>query len=112
MLGIHALSASLSIFEESGIDKISRIIINNTKYIIDYITNNSNFILLSPDQESQLGGIVTFKIDGYDSRKLHHKLMNNNVICANRMGGIRLSPHFYTSREKINKSHEIINSII
>jgi cysteine desulfurase / selenocysteine lyase len=35
-------------------------------------------------------------------------LMENNIICAHRMGGIRFSPHFYTSQEKIDKALEIL----
>ena len=112
MLGIHALSASLSIFEEVGIEKISRIIINNTSYIIDYLDNIKNISLISPTINSQLGGIVTFQVEGQDNAKLHSKLMNNNVICANRMGGIRFSPHFYTSKKIIDKGLEVLTSII
>ncbi len=110
MLGIHALSASLSLFEAIGMDEISKIIMNNTRYIFDYIKDNNSISLLTPDCESQFGGIVSFRIIDQDNGEFHHKLLNNKVICAHRAGGIRLSPHFYTPLEKINKALDIIRS--
>ena len=112
MLGIHALSASLSIFDEVGIDEISRLIIKNTSYLIDKIRIIKNIDILTPTQNGQLAGIISFKINDQDSAQIHHKLMKKKVICANRQGGIRFSPHFYTSTEKIDNSLEILNSII
>lgn len=112
MLGIHALSASLSLIEEVGIEKISKNIINNVSYIIDNIKEVNNLSFISPIEESRFAGIVTFTIEGKDMPGLYAKLMKNNVICANRAGGIRFSPHFYTSRKKIDKAVEIMHSNI
>ena len=113
MLGIYALSASLSLIEEAGIENISRNIVRNTQYIIDYINNNDAILsLLSPAQEAHRAGIVTFQVRNQDQSEIHHKLMKNKVICAQRLGGIRLSPHFYTSKEKIEKALEILSLFI
>jgi len=112
MLGIHALSASISLLADIGITIIERNILNNTKYLIDNIKNNDQLILITPEQESRYAGIVTFKIQDGDHPKIHRKLLENNVICAYRAGGIRFSPHFYTPRSVINKSLEILNIII
>lgn len=112
MLGIHALSASLSLIEEVGIDVISNNIINNISYIIDNIKNIGGLSFISPMEKPQYAGIVTFDIKGKNMTDIYTKLMKNKVICANRAGGIRFSPHFYTSREKIDKGLEVFLSII
>jgi cysteine desulfurase/selenocysteine lyase len=112
MLGIHALSASLSLIEEVGIDVISNNIINNSSYIIDNINNIDGLSFVSPAEKPQYAGIVTFDIKGKDMADIYANLMKNKVICANRAGGIRFSPHFYTSKEKIDKGLEIFLSII
>jgi cysteine desulfurase / selenocysteine lyase len=44
---------------------------------------------------------VTFKRRNYNHTELYKKLMQQNIMCAERGGGIRFSPHFYTSQEKI-----------
>lgn len=108
MLGIHALSASLSLIEEVGINVIEAEIHNKMDYLIENLTFDSRISLLTPRDASRRAGILTFTIDGSDMAKLHSKLMKNNIICAHRMGGIRFSPHFYTSQEKIDKALEIL----
>ena len=108
MLGIHALSASLSLFEEIGMDNVALSILKKTSYLIDKLDNLADFELLTPASERQRAGIVTFKITGKDMTDIYAKLMNNKVICANRLGGIRFSPHFYTDLEIIDNSLKIL----
>jgi selenocysteine lyase/cysteine desulfurase len=112
MLGIHALSASLSLIEEIGIENISKNLINNISYIIDNIKNIDGLKFISPIEKDQFAGIVTFNIEGMNMAEMYFKLMKNKVICANRAGGIRFSPHFYTSKTKIDKGLEVLLSII
>tara|TARA_R110002074_G_scaffold401935_1_gene602339 strand:+ start:37015 stop:38154 length:1140 start_codon:yes stop_codon:yes gene_type:complete len=109
MLGIHALSASLSLIEEIGMEKISTNIINNVSYLIDKLRDIPGVIFVSPTTKPHYAGIVTFRIEGISMPQLYSKLMKNKLICANRAGGIRFSPHFYTSRESIDKSLEILS---
>tara|TARA_R110002073_G_scaffold3986_3_gene26610 strand:+ start:176 stop:1315 length:1140 start_codon:yes stop_codon:yes gene_type:complete len=109
MLGIHALSASLSLIEEIGMEKISTNIINNVSYLIDKLRDIPGVVFVSPTTKPHYAGIVTFRIEGISMPQLYSKLMKNKLICANRAGGIRFSPHFYTSRESIDKSLEILS---
>jgi len=109
MLGIHALSASLSLFADVGMNNIAKAILKNTSYLIDKLNDLDGIELLTPASEQQRAGIVTFKINGKDMTEIYVKLMNNKVICANRLGAIRFSPHFYTDVEIIDKSLEILS---
>lgn len=110
MLGIHALSASLSLYDEIGTEVIYRKILDNTSYLIDNLDKYQNIEILTPRDEGRRAGIVTFRIVNKDNRELHAILLKNNVICAFRRGGIRFSPHFYTDQNKMDKALDIINS--
>ena len=112
MLGIHALSASLSLIEEIGVNNISSNIIDNVAYMIELLKKVPDLKFISPTNENQYAGIVTFKIEGVDTPQLYSKLTKNMLICANRSGGIRFSPHFYTSRRTIDKSFDILSRSI
>lgn len=112
MLGIHALSASLSLFADVGMENIEKAILNNTSYLIDKLNKFDDIELLTPESEHRRAGIVTFKIIGKDMSDIHARLIKNKVICANRLQGIRFSPHFYTDLEIIDKSLEILSSSI
>ncbi len=112
MLGIFALSASLSLIMEIGLETIEKNIFDIPSYLIDKFNNYDSIQLITPPQKKRRAGIVTFRIDGQDMAKLHHKLLENNIICAHRSGGIRFSPHFYITQTQINNVLEILVSII
>ncbi|MDX8390156.1 MAG: aminotransferase, partial [Mariprofundaceae bacterium] len=49
-------------------------------------------------------GIVTFKhrqLDQAGHAELYRSLMKAGLICANRAGGIRFAPHFYSDLEPL-----------
>ena len=101
MLGIHALSASLSLILEVGLDAISRKIFRNSSYIIDKIEETDSLQLLSSREIKRRSGIVTFQKKGADNGALVRKLVSRGIICAHRLGGIRFSPHFYIREEQL-----------
>ena len=101
MLGIHALSASLSLLLAFGMKNVEARILENTRYLFDHINNAKQLILLSNMNEGRYSGIVSFRHRTVDNDRLFSLLTENDVMCAQRGGGIRFSPHFYTPREKI-----------
>ncbi len=103
MLGIHALHASLSLILQKGIDYIFQAVSVNIQYLIDNIDNN-NGIILSATEPERRAGIVTFRLEGDDLEARYRHLQKHGVLCALRGGGIRFSPHFYTSRAVLDKA--------
>ena len=114
MLGIYALNSSLTLIREIGIDKISALIQSNSDHLIGMINAHNRLELISPQQCARRSGIVTFKVDvdDGDHDAIYRTLMNRQVICAPRGGGIRFSPHFYTGEQKLNDAMEILDDII
>ena len=112
MLGTYALSASLSLFEEIGIENIETEIIEKTSHIISQLNDIDGIKLITKQNQDQLAGIVTFNIENADHKAVHANLMKNRVICAHRFGGIRFSPHFYTPNSKLDKAIKFLTSLI
>ncbi|NWF36999.1 aminotransferase class V-fold PLP-dependent enzyme [Mariprofundus sp. KV] len=99
MLGIYALNASLSLFEEIGMDVVEKAILDNAQQLIDWVDSKVELELISPSEKGRFAGIVTFRKHGLNRdghAELYRNLMAEGVICANRSGGIRFSPHFYS----------------
>jgi hypothetical protein len=61
---------------------------------------------VSADRRS---GILTFFLTRHDNSGLFRHLQDAGVFCALRGGGIRLSPHFYTPMEQIEKTLILID---
>lgn len=108
MLGIHALSASLSLLLETGMDTVESEIHRRTNRIIEYLSDHKNVTIVSNKALNRRAGIVTFNHDTYATESLYKLLNDNNVMCAMRGGGIRFSPHFYTPLEKIQQALNLI----
>jgi len=109
MLGIHGLDASLSLLEQVGVDNILKQIINNMYYLIDLLSyyKDIEFITQTNSRE-RLSGILTFRVRGQNSEQIYQQLMQQKVICAHRGGGIRFSPHFYTSEATMDRACEVL----
>jgi len=101
MLGIHGLHASLSLIHEIGTEFISINIFNKTSLLLDLIDISTIINVVSSTELPRRSGIVTFTVDGVSQDKLYSRLMSDGVICAQRGGGIRFSPHYYNTEEDI-----------
>ena len=104
MLGIHALNASLDLLEEVGMEQIERQVLVNATHLIELVLDSDELELITPSEENRHAGIVTFRHRHADHAALFRHLTSHGVVCAFRGGGIRFSPHFYTTREKIDRA--------
>lgn len=104
MLGIHALHASLSLLLEVGMTHVAERVLANTTYLIEQLSALPDVELLTPANAERRAGIVTFRHRGVDGKRLWQRLAAHNVICAARGGGVRFSPHFYTTQAQLDRA--------
>lgn len=105
ILGIQAFAASLSLINEIGIENIEQRVLQHTQLMHDFIDKSSNLDAIYTDSASKLSGIVTFRHSGCPASHLFHYLRTQNIMCAERGGGVRFSPHAY------NTDYEIIDAL-
>jgi len=92
--------AALELILGYGIEKIENRIIGLTRYLIDRL-KEEGFTLQTSEDPHDLSGIVNFKVSEPD--RMVENLRGKGVIVSARMNGIRISPHFYNTREDIEK---------
>lgn len=112
MLGIHALSASISLLLEIGMTEITQLVLEKTTHLYERMATIAGIHFLTPREAQRRAGILGFRINSVDNPILHRKLLEQGVICAHRGGGIRFSPHFYTSLSKLDSAIEILNKTL
>lgn len=110
MLCTHALEASLSLIEAIGMDAIEQQVLTNTRSMFDSIAQLPNLELLTDTRPGRYAGIVVFKHTQTPVEQLYPWLMEQRVLCAQRGGGIRFSPHFYTPWAKIEQGLQRANA--
>ncbi len=104
MLGIHALSASLSLLLEIGMEQVQQALQAKIAYLLEQLQQSERVEILSPQQPARYAGIVTFRLRQIDNKLLFKHLQDSQIICAQRGGGIRFSPHFYTPKTDLDKA--------
>jgi len=100
-VGIISLNASLDLLFQFGIKEVEKIILENTEYFFNQLRKINIKPLLENLSNENLSGIITFQPK--DSQKLFDNLKNEKIICSIREGMIRFSPHFYNTKEEIDK---------
>ncbi|MBC6413852.1 MAG: aminotransferase class V-fold PLP-dependent enzyme [Chromatiales bacterium] len=107
-LGIYALHASLSLLNEVGMQEVYKRVSQNATYIANNLDKN-RFALLTPNNENQRGGIISCIALNSDNKDLFDYMIAQNIFCAYRGGGIRLSPHFYNTIKDLDSALELLH---
>ena len=109
--GIHALHASLTLLHKVGLIEIEDRIANRVQQM-DQALRALECTILTPADPKRRAGILTFMPPRMDSASVFEALMKRNILCALRGGGIRFSPHFYTSAGALQCALEELQEII
>ena len=104
MIGIHALEASTALLLEYEMEHVEEQLLGNSRYLFEQLNQTGKLELLNNQEPGRYGGIVTFKPLQGNLDALFKHLTQNNIFCAQRGGGIRFSPHFYTPREQMDEA--------
>ena len=108
MLGIHALDASLSLLEEVGLDSVRAAVIERTRHLAERIERLPGFEIVTPLEDGRHLGILSFRHETIPTPTLHRALTKAGVLCAQRGGLIRLSPHFHTRLEDLDSVIQVL----
>ncbi len=112
ILGIQAFAASLSLINDIGIETIEDRVLHHTNLMHEYIAKSNNLEAIYSDSASKMSGIVTFRHNNCDLSALFLHLRKQNIMCAERGGGIRFSPHIYNTDEEIISALETANQFM
>jgi cysteine desulfurase / selenocysteine lyase len=106
-MGIHALSASLSLLLEQGLEAVQHGISDKLAYLDERLTA-MGFEVLTPRAAGRRAGIITFRDPHRETGSLYEALQAADVLCAKRGGGIRFSPHFYTPQARLDRALAVL----
>ncbi len=108
MTGIVALHASVGLLLDIGMAAIERQVMEKSAWLANKLAALDNIEILSPLDDNRRAGIVLFRKTDADTESLYRHLQKHNVLCAMRGNGIRFSPHFYTSLEKMDAAVSLV----
>ncbi len=100
VIGIVGAIEALKLLLNFGIENIERRIFELTDYLIERI-KEQGWQLQTPEEKRWRSGIVNFLID--KPQEMVTRLAEKGIIVSARTNGIRVSPHFYNTKEEIDK---------
>lgn len=96
---------AMKIILEFGIENVEKRIIALTDHLIDAV-KDLGLKLQTPEERQHRSGIVNFKVD--KPAEVVQSLSKRGIVVSARANGIRVSPHFYNTKEEIDKLMEEI----
>lgn len=112
LLGTMALEASLSLLEEVGMDAVGNALSERVERLQCELLKMPGVQLLSVSDPARRAGILTFRAAGWENAALFERLKAEQIVCALRGGGIRLSPHFYTRHAVLEQTLAVIRGLL
>ncbi|MGQ9565926.1 MAG: aminotransferase class V-fold PLP-dependent enzyme [Candidatus Bathyarchaeales archaeon] len=97
--------AALRILLNVGVPNIEKRILALTDHLIEKL-KEKKLKLQTPPELKHRSGIVNFLIDKPEEKV--EKLKKKGIIVSARSRGVRVSPHFYNTREEIDKFVEAV----
>jgi len=107
LLGIAGLNEALRMINRLGIRAVERRILDITDHLCRLLTEGG-FKVFSPRGEGEKSGIVTFVPRRGKADDVCAHLRRRRIIVVPRRGMIRVSPHFYNTREEMDRLVEAL----
>jgi selenocysteine lyase/cysteine desulfurase len=102
LMGIAGLGAALKMINRLGIEDVERRILDTTDHLCRLLEARGAKVL-SPRGEGEKSGIVTFTLPGWSGESLCTRLLRRRILTVPRQGGVRVSPHFYNTRDDMER---------
>ena len=103
------LNASLELLHELGPAAIEAHVADLTGRIVSWARSRPDVTLVTPAAAAQRAGIVTLR--PRDTAAAAARLTQAGVVFAVREGGIRLSPHYFTTHEEVDDALAVLESV-
>jgi selenocysteine lyase/cysteine desulfurase len=105
--GIYALGAAMELLLEVGVEPIFAHVLALNDYLIQGLQDRDQRVI-TPLNAGARSGIVSFE-PSCDPRPLYHYLTQERVVVSLRNTIIRISPHFYNTREDMDRFLDVFD---
>ena len=103
-------SEGMQIILDYGIDKVQDRIFQLTDYLIEELSNLKGTKIVSPLAKENRSGIINLRVE--NNIEIVKKLRTKQIVTSSRFGGIRISPHFYNTKDDLDTFVSTLASLI
>ena len=99
--GVHGVGAAIKLLQEAGPARIEEYLIGLSDHLAERLTSKG-YRVTSSRISGEASPIVTCVHPSHQPMELFRLLMSKRIVTAPRVGRLRISPHFYNTREEID----------
>jgi len=104
-LAYVGVEASMKLLLDYGMERVEQRIWEIGNYLVDRLVD-AGYKLQTPLDERERHAIVNFRVKNW--KETWKKLAEKGIMVSPRMGGIRVSPHFYNTHDEIDRLMEAL----
>ncbi len=99
--GVYGFGAAIDLFLEYGPEKIEKYLLDLCDYLAEKLQTRG-YDVVSSRERGEASAIVTCTHPRHSPGELYRLLLAKDIIAAHRIGRLRISPHFYNTREEVD----------
>lgn len=101
----YQASAGMSVIQEVGVDAIRERVLERTAQLIEGAVDRG-FSVRTPLKDAHRGGVVNVQVRSPETAA--EQLMDDGICVSTRAGGVRFSPHFYTTEADVTTASDAL----
>jgi selenocysteine lyase/cysteine desulfurase len=105
--GVYGLRAAIDLFLEVGPAEIDGYLVGLSGHLAERL-ESKGYKIISSRLPGETSAVVTCTHDQHPPRELYRLLRAKKIITAPRANRLRISPHFYTTRQEIDELIEAL----
>ncbi|MFN0087688.1 MAG: aminotransferase class V-fold PLP-dependent enzyme, partial [Blastocatellia bacterium] len=107
--GVLGLGAALDLFQQVGIETIERHLIELGDRLCERLTGKG-YRVISSRRDGEKSAVICCEHERFPASRLAEHLDRHGIITTPRLGRLRISPHFYNTRDEIDRLIETLPS--
>ena len=100
-VGVYGLKAAVELFLEVGPEKIEEYLLGMGDYLAGSL-ESKGYEVMGSRRAGETSPIVVCRHARHDAQYLYRHLFSRRIVTAPRAGRLRISPHFYNTRDDID----------
>jgi len=100
--GVLGLGAAIELFLQTGVERIESYLLDLGEYLCDRLMERG-YEVISSRRAGEKSAVICCRSEKHSAQELYQLLNERRIITTPRLGRLRISPHFYNTREEIDQ---------
>lgn len=100
--GVRGLGAAVELFLQVGLERIESYLLELGDYLCEQLRER-DYRIVSSRRPGEASAIIACRHERYTAEQLYQQLDAQRIITTARLGRLRISPHFYNTKDDLDR---------